>query len=89
MWHSIKKEGLPPEREIVMVTVVYPNGERSVYENARYIRDLKSEGYKDKFCVEHPDGIWEWLYEAGTGYWEHLDGTVVAWAYCHEPYEGD
>lgn len=89
MWHSVKQEGLPPEREIVLVTVIYFNGERGVYENARYIRDLKSEGYKDEFCAEHPDGIWEWLYEAGAGYWEHLDNTVVAWAYSPEPYMGD
>ena len=89
MWHSVKEEGCPPEYRRVVVTIERFDGKRSTISGARYIKDLAQEGYADEFCKEHPEGIWEWPYEAGADYWEPIEEKVIAWAECPEPYEGE
>ena len=89
MWHSVKLEGYPPEKKLVIVTIKCYDGKRIVRDSCRYVEDLKAENYTDEFCKEHPSGIWEWLCEAGADYWEHLDSDVIAWTGYPVPYTGE
>lgn len=88
-WHSVKKDGYPPEKMVVIITVEDADGDRYVKTDCRYIKDLASEGYREDYVLAHPNGIWEWAYEAGADYWEDISGNVIAWAYEPEPYVGE
>lgn len=88
-WHSVKKDGYPPEKRIVIVTIESCDGERWVCSDARYVSDLAAEGYIEDYVKSHPDGIWEWAYEAGADYWEDIREPVIAWADYPLPYDGE
>lgn len=94
-WHSVKHEGLPPDEEIVLVTIRYKCG-NTVYEGFKHCRDLtkyvdmRYKNGKD-FVMNHKDGAW-YSYHS-DGFWEYWsDGVgyeIVAWMPYPAPYEGD
>lgn len=88
-WKSVKKDGYPPEKEWVIITAIDRDGDRYTQTGCRYIRDLEEENYTDEYISKHPNGVWEWAYEAGADYWEDIENEVIAWMLEPEPYEGD
>ena len=92
-WHSVAREGLPPSLTPVIVTVLDEDIGRYVDYDIRYLSAdcMKEECYRDEYIAAHPNGIWEWAYEAGAGYWESYDRNIIAWAYpsAIEPYQGE
>lgn len=83
-WHSVKLDGLPPEKEIVIATGEY-RSERCVHTGMRYNRTL--DEYTGKVKAENPGGAWEC--EIEESYWDIFDIPVIAWAFYPEPYKGE
>ena len=71
----------------VTVTVINRLGNRYVMNDVRFNR--KMDEYNDDFISKHPNGVWEWPYEAGADYWEDVSENVIAWMPKPEPYMGD
>lgn len=88
-WKSVKKDGYPKHKHIVMATVKQSDGTRLVMSGVRYVADLVAEGYNDDYVAHHPNGVWEGAYEAGADYWEDVTDEVIAWAEYPAPYFGD
>ena len=94
-WHSVKCEGLPPDEEMVLVTIRHKGG-NEVCEGFKHCRDLtkyvdmRYKNGKD-FVMKHKDGAW-YSYHS-DGFWEYWsDGVgyeIVAWMPYPAPYEGD
>jgi len=96
MWHSVAKEGFPPDGQTVMVTVQYEGGVRQTEEGFTYCHDLTKHvdmRYKNgkDFVREHKDGIWfSWHSDGFYEYWLESDYCkIVAWMPYPAPYEGD
>ena len=71
-WISVRKQK-PEDYEEVIATVRYDYKNKQEYEVVTGVRYSKEDG-------------WEWAYEAGSDYWESIDG-VVAWQPLPKPYE--
>ena len=94
-WHSVSNDGLPPDEEMVLVTIRHKGG-NEVCEGFKHCRDLtkyvdmRYKNGKD-FVMRHKDGAW-YSYNS-DGFWEYWsDGVgyeIVAWMPYPEPYEGD
>ncbi len=69
-WIKLTPDTMPPDGDIVMVTVESWNGERDVYPEARFNKKR---------------GKWEWPYEAGADYWDDIDEKVTHWMPLPEP----
>lgn len=72
-WISVRKQK-PEDYEEVIATVRYDYKDKQEYEVVTGVRYSKEEG-------------WEWAYEAGSDYWESINGVVVAWQPLPKPYE--
>ncbi len=91
-WHSVAKDGLPPDEEMVLVTIQYKGG-FEVYDGFKHCSDLtkyvdmRYKNGKD-FVMKHQDGAW-YSYHS-DGFWEYWsDGVgyeIVAWMPYPEPY---
>lgn len=94
-WHSVLKDGFPPDEEMVLVTIRHKGG-NEVCEGFKHCRDLtkyvdmRYKNGKD-FVMKHKDGAW-YSYHS-DGFWEYWsDGVgyeIVAWMPYPDPYEGD
>lgn len=71
-WISVRKQK-PEDYEEVIATVRYDYKNKQEYEVVTGVRYSKEDG-------------WEWAYEAGSDYWESING-VVAWQPLPKPYE--
>ena len=94
-WHSVSKDGLPPDEEMVLVTIRHKGG-NEVCEGFKHCRDLtkyvdmRYKNGKD-FVMNHKDGAW-YSYHS-DGFWEYwaddVGYEIVAWMPYPEPYKGD
>lgn len=94
-WHSVLKDGFPPDEEMVLVTIRHKDG-NEVCEGFKHCRDLtkyvdmRYKNGKD-FVMKHKNGAW-YSYHS-DGFWEYWsDGVgyeIVAWMPYPAPYEGD
>ena len=94
-WHSIAKDGLPPDEEIVIVTRLYKGGVPEIEDGFKYVRDVSKHvdmrtAMGKTFVENHKDGVWmSWH---SDGFWEYEFNEyceVLAWMPYPEPYEGD
>ena len=75
MWHSVKKEGLPPEGTECIVTVEFFDGTRSVYDSFKWAKGMWR--------------YWSEQYEDWEDMDEEADEQVVAWMPYPALYEGE
>ena len=94
-WHSVKREGFPPDEQPVIVTRQYKGSVPEVEDCFKYVRDVSkhvdmrtTEG--KRFVEEHKDGVWmSWN---SDGFWEYEFNyycEITAWMPYSEPYRGD
>ena len=76
---------LPPDKDCVLATVQFPDGTRCVWSDVRFNKSLNE--YTEAYRNEHPNGVWEWAYEAGAGYWEEIKEEVTHWMPYPDPAE--
>lgn len=91
-WIPVSSGQMPKDKEPVLVTVLDSYGDRFVMDSVRFISHEGMAGeYTIQYAEKHPDGIWEWAYEAGADYWEEISQheKVIAWAPLPEPYQGE
>ena len=94
-WHSVKKEGYPPDEQTVFVTMMNKSGESEVYDGFKYERDVSKlvdmrTKYGKQFVEDNKNGVW---FSWRDDYWEHWPEneyyTILAWMPYPEPYRGD
>lgn len=95
-WHSVKKEGYPPEGQDCLVTVLYNHGLPCVEDGYVFVRDVSSlvdlrTKNGQKFVKDHPNGIWQQYHSDGF-YGNMIESDlfrVIAWFPYPEPYFGE
>lgn len=93
-WHSIAKEGYPPDGQTVFVTMMNKSGELEVCDGFKYEREVSKlvdmrTKYGKQFVEDNKNGVWfSWC----DDYWEHWHEneyyTILVWMPYPEPYGG-
>lgn len=91
-WHSVKKDGYPPDDTFCLVTVVYGDGSRAVEDAYTHVADVsgmvdKRTNVGKQFIADHPDGVWQHWHS--DGFFESVYDRVIAWMPYSEMYQGE
>lgn len=88
-WISVLSGHMPKDKEPILITVKGTDGKRYVLDDSRFMScSALEKEYGKQYASKNLNGIFEWAYEAGAGYWEYISEPVIAWAYLPEPYKG-